>query len=113
MSYMAEWFARRRGLASGVIDAGTAAGGLIFPLFLPQVIEAHGTALTLRYISYGFLGIMIPTLALIKPRLPERRPAHRAPGPRANSDKSWIRSPQFWLVVMANTVQGSFFPYYM
>ncbi|KZV73736.1 MFS general substrate transporter, partial [Peniophora sp. CONT] len=106
MSYLAEWFARRRGLASGVIDAGTAAGGLIFPLFLPQVIEAHGTSLTLRYISYGFLGVMIPSLAMIKPRLPERRTAH-GPGPRSSaSDKSWMRSSQFWLVVVANTVQG-------
>ncbi|VDB91903.1 unnamed protein product [Peniophora sp. CBMAI 1063] len=111
MSYMAEWFARRRGLASGVIDAGTAAGGLIFPLFLPQVIEAHGTALTLRYISYGFLATMIPTLAMIKPRLPERRAALRGPGPRASTDKSWMTSGQFWLVVVANTVQG--FAYFL
>ena len=89
--------------------AGTAAGGLIFPLFLPQVIEAHGTALTLRYISYAFLATMVPTLVMIKPRLPERRAAHRGPGPRS-TDKSWVRSPQFWLVVMANTVQGSPLP---
>ncbi|EEC00060.1 hypothetical protein MPER_00081, partial [Moniliophthora perniciosa FA553] len=38
---MSEWFVCRRGLANGVISAGTAAGGLIFPLFLPLLISSQ------------------------------------------------------------------------
>ncbi|KAI0322404.1 major facilitator superfamily domain-containing protein [Amylostereum chailletii] len=103
MSFFSEWFVRRRGLANGVIDAGTAAGGLLLPLVLPKSIRHHGTALTLRYLSFGFAIVMIFTLPLIKPRLPERDV--RGPAPRVNN-RTWLMSRQWWLVIIVNTIQG-------
>ncbi|KAL4250660.1 Proton-linked Monocarboxylate Transporter [Abortiporus biennis] len=71
ISYMSEWFIKKRGLANGIIFAGTAAGGLILPLFLPSLITKFGTSKTLRYVSIGELLLLVPTIPFVKPRLPE------------------------------------------
>ncbi|KAI0035065.1 MFS general substrate transporter [Vararia minispora EC-137] len=104
ISYMSEWFIAKRGLALGVIDGGTAAGGLIIPLFLPKLISTYGSSLTLRYFSFGYLiGTMI-VLPFIRPRLSERgtviRPSQRV------SNNAWARSPHWWLILLVNMIQG-------
>ncbi|KAI0036432.1 MFS general substrate transporter [Vararia minispora EC-137] len=101
MTYMSEWFVVRRGLANGVVDAGACL--LVHPSLLKNIIAAHGTALTLRYLSYAFLVGMILTLPFFKPRIPER--GVRRPTPRS-ANRSWIMSPYWWLVIGANTLQG-------
>ncbi|KAK0243884.1 MFS general substrate transporter [Armillaria nabsnona] len=58
ISYMSEWFVARRGLANGVIFAGTATGGLILPLIFPELISRYGTAKTLRILSV----VLLPAL---------------------------------------------------
>ena len=48
ISYLTEWFVEKRGLANGVIFAGTALGGLILPFILDVLLEHYGIASTLR-----------------------------------------------------------------
>ncbi|KAK0441694.1 MFS general substrate transporter [Armillaria borealis] len=103
ISYMTEWFVMRRGLASGVIFAGTSAGGLILPLVLPTLISHHGSAKALRIISVVLTTVLIPIVALVKPRLPESRNRAQVTPPRS---RDWMNSPTFWVLLAVNTVQG-------
>lgn len=74
--YMSEWFVRRRGLAYGVMWAGTGIGGFVFPLLFQWLLGQYGFRTTLRIWS---VGLFIPVLALayfIKPRLPISKSVH-------------------------------------
>ena len=123
MSFMSEWFVQRRGMANGIMfagmlydiisfaycdlfwqrNSGTAVGGSIFPLILPHLINRFGILVTLRIFSFIVLGLMVPILPFLRPRLPESR-VH-GPGPSAHS-RSWAKDPMFLLAVLANTFQG-------
>ncbi|KAK7047429.1 hypothetical protein VNI00_006660 [Paramarasmius palmivorus] len=107
IAYMSEWFVRRRGLANGAISAGTAAGGLIFPLFLPTLISSQGISKALRYMSIGLVVSIAPMLPLVRGRLPEiRSPRARAPARMMLGEKAWLTNMTFWVVLIANTLQG-------
>ncbi|KAL4250659.1 Proton-linked Monocarboxylate Transporter [Abortiporus biennis] len=113
--YMSEWFVNRRGLANGVFFAGTAAGGLVLPLFLPVLITKFGTSKTLRYLAIAELVLLIPIIPFIKPRLPESNIGFFATrgGRRGDRDRvsalrnwSWLNDSSIWFVLSANTLQG-------
>ncbi|EPQ51106.1 MFS general substrate transporter [Gloeophyllum trabeum ATCC 11539] len=103
ISYMSEWFVARRGLANGMMFAGTSIAGLFLPLILPSLLNRFGAPSTLRILSIVILGMLIPLLPFVKGRLPESR-VH---GPNARlTDWSWTRNRVFWLVLAVNTIQG-------
>ncbi|TDL22145.1 MFS general substrate transporter [Rickenella mellea] len=103
MSFMSEWFVRKRGLASGIIFAGTSFGGLILPLIFPRLISRYGPSKALRILSVAFLCLILPTVPFLRPRLPQAR----VQGPRSRgSNKSWLKDRSFLLVIFANTLQG-------
>ncbi|CCO27106.1 hypothetical protein BN14_01140 [Rhizoctonia solani AG-1 IB] len=104
---MSEWFYVRRGFANGVMNAGTAVGGLVLPLVLPYVIRPHGTSLTLRYLSVIVFALLSATLPFIRPRLPEDRIRHMA----MRSRTKWSTNKSFWLLVCVTTLQG--FAYFL
>jgi MFS transporter, MCT family, solute carrier family 16 (monocarboxylic acid transporters), member 10 len=79
--FLAEWYVRRRGLANGILFAGTSLGGSFFPIVLPRLIGSYGTSVTLRILSVGVLIIVSPLLPFMKGRLPNVRVAH-GPAPR-------------------------------
>ncbi|ESK88007.1 mfs monocarboxylate [Moniliophthora roreri MCA 2997] len=106
ISYMSEWFVKRRGFATGVIFAGTAVGGFVLPLTVPLLIQSHGSAKALRYLSIIVAASLIPTLPFCKGRVPELRVRVRAPEPRGSVSGQWWRRGTFWIVVAANTMQG-------
>lgn len=101
--YMNEWFIRLRGTASGIVFAGTAAGGLILPLAFPALIDRYGAAKSLRIYSIAIACMLLPVLPWIRGRLPHTR--IYGPAPRA-SNRQWIKNPSWWLYTMANLVQG-------
>lgn len=103
ISYMSEWFVARRGFANGVIFAGTAIGGLILPLVLPNLISRFGTPKTLRILSITVAILLVPSLPFVKPRIPESRNRRQTAPPRS---REWIKSPIFWALLATNTVQG-------
>ncbi|KAK0187747.1 MFS general substrate transporter [Armillaria mellea] len=103
ISYMSEWFVTRRGLANGVIFAGTATGGLILPLILPELISRHGTAKTLRILSVALAVLLLPALPFVKPRVPDPRSRQQVTPPRS---REWMKSASFWILLAANTFQG-------
>ncbi|KZP31550.1 MFS general substrate transporter [Athelia psychrophila] len=104
ITFISEWFVKKRGFANGVLFAGTAVGGLILPLILPRIIAVHGAAITLRYLSIAIGILLLPCYPLLKGRLPVARV--RGPAARKASDRAWLTSTSFWLVIAVNTVQG-------
>ncbi|KAK0504327.1 major facilitator superfamily domain-containing protein [Armillaria luteobubalina] len=103
ISYMSEWFVARRGLANGIIFAGTATGGLILPLILPELISRYGTAKTSRILSVALAALLLPVLPFVKPRIPISRNQQQVAPPRS---REWIKSTSFWILLAANTFQG-------
>jgi MCP family monocarboxylic acid transporter-like MFS transporter 10 len=104
---MSEWFVARRGLANGVISAGTATGGLILPLILPPLLERYGAPSTLRILSIGFGILLVPILPFLRGRLPHAK----VRGPIARSTTNvgsweWVKNPELQLLLIANTIQG-------
>lgn len=65
-----EWFSAKRGLAAGIMYAGTGIGGTIFPFVISSMISSFGykTAMISMGLGYGILGgiALIP----IKRRIP-------------------------------------------
>ncbi|KAG8688638.1 hypothetical protein FRC09_012808 [Ceratobasidium sp. 395] len=107
VSYMSEWFFVRRGLANGVMNAGTAVGGLVLPLILPSIIQPHGTGVTLRYLSVAVFVSLSVVLPFIRPRLPEDRVRNLAVG----SNTRWFTHGSFWVILFVTTLQG--FAYFL
>ncbi|KLO06695.1 MFS general substrate transporter [Schizopora paradoxa] len=105
MSFFMEWFVRRRGFASGVINAGTAVGGLTLPPILPKLINHLGHAKTLRYVSCVF-ALVIFILPVMKPRLPEGNVHGPRPGAATQSRRMWLTNVPFQLSVIASTIQA-------
>jgi MCP family monocarboxylic acid transporter-like MFS transporter 10 len=101
ISYMPEHFVARRGLANGILFAGTAVGGLVLPLILPVLINAWGIPVTLRVLSVAIVVALVPVLPFVKGRLPTA--GARASAPK---DTRWRRTPSFWALIAVNTLQG-------
>ncbi|KAJ7262905.1 hypothetical protein C8J57DRAFT_1630657 [Mycena rebaudengoi] len=101
--YMPECFVARRGLANGLLFAGTAVGGLILPLALPSLISKHGSSKTLRIlaISIGTASLLCEGEASSKPSANPRPIPRGGPGLRI-----WVRQATFWLIIAVNTLQG-------
>lgn len=107
ISYMSEWFVARRGLANGVINAGTATGGLILPLGLPALLDRYGSSKTLRILAIIFAALLLPVLPFLRGRLPHgrvRRPPSKSNA--ANSTRVWLKNRNFQFLMVANTLQG-------
>lgn len=108
MSYSSEWFVNRRGLANGIMFAGTSTGGILLPLVFPTLIRKYGLPGSLRALSFTILVLVCPVLPFLKPRLPEQRV--RGPAPRS-MERAWLRSWLFWLIMLVNVANA--FGYYV
>ncbi|KAH9820006.1 major facilitator superfamily domain-containing protein [Melampsora americana] len=69
LSFLPEWFSARRGLANGVIFAGTGLGGLIFPFLIDMLLGKFGVKETLQIISCMMAVMMGVSVILIRPRI--------------------------------------------
>ncbi|KAI5477335.1 hypothetical protein MNV49_006477 [Pseudohyphozyma bogoriensis] len=65
-----EWFAARRGLASGIMFAGTGAGGSIFPFVIQGLLNKFGYKATMLSVAVGFFILGAISLYYIRPRVP-------------------------------------------
>ncbi|KAJ7474205.1 MFS general substrate transporter [Mycena latifolia] len=107
ISYMSEWFVARRGMANGILFAGTSAGGLLLPLVLPLLISKYGSSKTLRILAIAIATLLLPLLPFVKGRLPETRVRIHGPAPRgAPGSQDWMKHKAFWVFLTVNTLQG-------
>jgi MFS transporter, MCT family, solute carrier family 16 (monocarboxylic acid transporters), member 10 len=100
---MSEWFIARRGLANGIVFAGTACGGLILPLILPGLLGKYGLSVTLRILGAGTSILLFPLLPFVKGRLPNGQV--RGPEPRG-SKNNLLKDYRFLILLVVNSVQG-------
>ncbi|KAJ6016309.1 hypothetical protein N7540_010900 [Penicillium herquei] len=77
--FMEDWFVRRKGLAFGIMWAGTGLSGVILPILLQWMLDTYGHKTALRAWSIILLVMGGPLLFYLRPRLPISRASHTRP----------------------------------
>ncbi|KAI8670524.1 MFS domain-containing protein [Fusarium keratoplasticum] len=101
-----EWFVQRRGVAYGVMSAGSGASGVGYPFLLEVLLSKYGYQTTLRAVAVAAFVLGGPILFMLKPRLP---PSHH--GALRILDFGFAKKPLFWVFAVSNLIQG--FGYYI
>lgn len=105
-----EWFSERRGLATGIMFAGTGVGGTVFPFVVKALLTKFGYKATMISlgISFGLLNGI--ALCFIRRRIPLGRVGPRRAKPKV--DWSFFRSPPVWIAIaiILCTAMGNFIP---
>ncbi|KAI4653494.1 hypothetical protein J4E93_001260 [Alternaria ventricosa] len=101
------WFLKKRGLAYGVMAAGSGLGGIIFPIMATHLIPEIGYGWTMRTFGFLILGMMTIAFFTVKSRLP--------PQPRTLEFKVFVepfRDIRFVLLTIASFLffMGLFIP---
>ncbi|WOO83125.1 MFS transporter asaE [Vanrija pseudolonga] len=108
-----EWFQARRGLASGVVFAGTGAGGAAFPYIVTSLLGRFGYRTTMLALGVAFISINSVALTLIKRRVPlAARVSSSTRRPRPRTDFSFLAGRAAWAAFAFITISnlGSFIP---
>lgn len=66
------WFLKKRGLAFGIMAAGSGLGGVIFPIMASHLVPEVGFGWAMRIIAFLILGLMCIASLTIKSRLPPK-----------------------------------------
>ncbi|KAK4121691.1 MFS general substrate transporter [Parathielavia appendiculata] len=108
--YIDEWFARRKGMAYGIMWSAAGFGGVVLPLLLEFLLTSYGFRTALRVWAVVLFVLAIPLSFFVKPRLPLSATA--AVNGRPFKNMRYVLSRRFLLHQMANVVQatGYFLP---
>ncbi|KAF7950245.1 hypothetical protein EAE96_007536 [Botrytis aclada] len=98
MFYLDQWFVKRKGLALGVMWSGVGTSGLIFPFLLSYLVDRCGFRGTLRIWAAILFLLCCPLIYYIKPRIPAKFSAEPPP----KQSYTFLRSPIFWFLQIAN-----------
>ncbi|GAA6030517.1 hypothetical protein JCM8097_006184 [Rhodosporidiobolus ruineniae] len=90
--WLNEWWHERRGLASGIVFAGTGIGGLAFPFALSALLNRGGFALMCRVWAGITLAVYCLSVWAIRPRIPPRKPVGGR-GPWLAVDWRFLKDP--------------------
>ncbi|KAI0788897.1 MFS general substrate transporter [Abortiporus biennis] len=113
INLLSEWFVEKRGLAGGIIFAGSGVGGFAFPLMVNALLNRVGFRWTLRIWAIGM--VVIAGLALLGIQ-------HRVPVPKfrrglANRPRlipqrmDFVKRSMFWIFSTSTALQAlSYFP---
>ena len=110
---IARWFTRRRGLAMGIVAAGVAAGGMVLPPLVSDVITTYGWRV--GFVVLGILApcVTLPVVSLVTRNSPEEVGLHpdgapitqESPSPRAvlagYTAAEARESRTFWLLALS------------
>ncbi|KAH8435085.1 MCT family MFS transporter [Aspergillus melleus] len=110
ISAIPHWFHRRRGLALGIVVAGSSLGGIAWPLILDRLFGAVGFPWALRIVGFVSLGLLAPACLMVVPRLP---PTKASDVPKAEV-MAIFKDARFLLLVagMLFVMWGMFIPFY-
>lgn len=107
MGLISEWFVQRRGVAFGMMWCGTGLSGTIMPFLLQWLLDSYGHRTALRVSAIALVGITLPCVYLIKPRVPvTSATAFR------RFELSFVKTPRFWIFLVGSILQslGYFLP---
>ncbi|KZT69303.1 MFS general substrate transporter [Daedalea quercina L-15889] len=101
-----QWFVRRRGLATGIIFAGSGLGGFAFPFLLQALLDHYGFRWTLRiWAIVIFVTVGVAILGM-QPRLPVPK-YPRGQRPRfIPPQMNFLRSTLFWLLSVCTVLHA-------
>ncbi|GAA94519.1 uncharacterized protein L969DRAFT_14266 [Mixia osmundae IAM 14324] len=102
---LSEWWVAKRGMANGIVFAGTAAGGLILPFVLNALIDRFGLERALQSLGV-FTGL---ALACLLPLTRNRVPLSKATGaPHATYGFASfpVRNKALWIYFLANLLNS-------
>lgn len=68
--FMDQWFVKKKGLAYGIMWAGTGLAGIVLPLVMQWLLQSYGFRTTLRVWAICLFVLAAPLLYFIKPRVP-------------------------------------------
>ncbi|EUC43579.1 hypothetical protein COCMIDRAFT_100522 [Bipolaris oryzae ATCC 44560] len=77
--YIDEWFAKRKGMAYGVMWSAAGTGGVVLPLVLQVLLNNLGFETATRIWAGIFFAATLPLSFFIKPRLPNSATTHISP----------------------------------
>ena len=105
--YLDEWFIRRKGLAYGIMWAGTGTAGLIIPFVMNFLLSSYGFRTTLRVWAVALILLSAPLIYFLRPRLPI--------SPVAQPQRyglGFLKTAAFWLFLMGVIIEslGYFIP---
>lgn len=105
--YMDEWFAKRIGLAYGIMWAGTGLAGVVLPLVMEWLLRTYGFQTTLRTWAICLFVLTAPLLYFLKPRIPVAAKSK----PR-KLDFTFLKTPIFGIHQLCNVIEalGFFLP---
>lgn len=104
---MEDWFEKRKGLAFGVMWAGTGLGGVVLPIVMEQLLNRYGFPIALRAFAIALFILTAPLVCFVKPRVPvSQRP--KAPVPNLR----FLITSTFALFEICNIIEalGFFLP---
>ncbi|KAK4051966.1 hypothetical protein OIO90_004496 [Microbotryomycetes sp. JL221] len=111
IALLSQYFARRRALAMGVAVVGSSVGGIVFPIFLNNMLARHSFGAAFRAPAYLCLGLLvIANFCLSESPTRPRRPAGVArPDPR-----QFFKETQYVCAALGAffTSLGIFFPFF-
>jgi MFS family permease len=99
--YMNEWFVERKGMALGVMWAGKSATGIAMPFVFDALLRRIGLRATLLVWAGASAVMCLPTLFLIKPRIPQ----HNQAQVRLLSF-NFLRHTSFWMMQAGVIIQS-------
>ncbi|PGH33030.1 hypothetical protein GX50_04176 [[Emmonsia] crescens] len=104
---MEDWFDKRKGLAFGVMWAGTGLGGVILPFVMERLLDRFGFRVALRAFAVALFVLTAPLVYFVKPRVPV---SERPRSPPLNFH--FILTSTFALFEVCNIIQalGFFLP---
>lgn len=99
--YLDEWFIKRKGLAFGLMWAGTGTSGIIVPFVMTWGLDKYGFRTMLRSWAIVLVVLAGPLLYFVKPRLP----LSQSTAPRKMSFE-FLTTRTFWLLQTGNILEG-------
>lgn len=99
--FLDEWFIRRKGLAFGIMWAGTGVSGVCIPFIMNWGLNKYSYGTMLRAWAISLVLLSGPLLYYVKPRLPVSAATHAR---RLNFN--FLRTSTFWILQAGNILQG-------
>lgn len=101
-----QYFADQHGLANGIVVSGGALGGCVLPYAVSKMLALHGLASTFRILGYLAIGLLMPSVFLLRPK---RTLAVSSIAKRTLVDLSLMRDGRFiGLMVGCTIAMGEF-----
>ncbi|EPT01090.1 hypothetical protein FOMPIDRAFT_1145477 [Fomitopsis schrenkii] len=101
-----QWFVRRRGLATGIIFAGSGLGGFVFPFLLQTLLERYGFRWTLRIWAVAMFVLVGIAILGLQPRLPvPKYPSGQRPR-FIPPQMQFLTTSLFWLLTVCTILHA-------